>query len=320
MCSLRYREYNLELVKLDLNRPLAEQGPFVVVVHKLCDMLIKEIGGDSHAASICKQFDELCLSNPRMRVIDPLSSVRAILDRNSQYQMVKAALDRLDDRVSVPPFVRLDAAEPDANIRRVRENRLKFPLVCKPIVAHGTEAHTMCLVFNECGLRKLGPVPCVAQQFVPHGSIVYKVFDYRVLLTLGSKFQVIKRPSFKNVTAVAQEDLIEFHSHDISKPGASSPLTDREAWLRPDERGDAVVFSSRLVRAVEAVWRATRQTLCGIDFIVEEETGWLYVIDVNNFPGYSGMENFLWELTQLIRSTAMQASTEAEPTNGLVVT
>ncbi|XP_022646207.1 inositol-tetrakisphosphate 1-kinase-like isoform X2 [Varroa destructor] len=264
---------------------------------------------------------ELSSSNPRMVILDPLSSVRAILDRNNQYQTVKSALDQLEENISVPPFVRLDAAEPDVNIHRVQESGLKFPLVCKPIVAQGTEAHIMQLIFNECGLRKLNSFPCIVQQFVPHGSVLYKVF------VVGPTFSVIKRPSFKNITTSSKEDLIEFHSHDISKPDASSPLIDREAWHRPDKRGDSVGFSGRLARAVEAVRQSTKQTLCGIDVIVEEQTGRLYVIDVNNFPGYSGMENFMSEFIRLITASAARAAnspparatevSSATPTNGL---
>lgn len=166
------------------------------------------------------------------------------------------------------------------------------------------------------------------------------------MFIVGSAFQVVKRPSFKNIVEICTEDLIDFHSHDISKPAASSPLTDvisvpktpkttalqpvselgigdvisgltqkkplvfpfqKETWLRPDGRGDSVNFTERMARVVEAIRGATGQTLCGIDVIAEEGTDQLFVIDVNNFPGYSGMDNFLYEFSQLLIDAANEA-------------
>lgn len=43
--------------QLDFTRPFEEQGPFRVIVHKLCDMLVAEIGGDQEASRICREFD-----------------------------------------------------------------------------------------------------------------------------------------------------------------------------------------------------------------------------------------------------------------------
>lgn len=63
-----------------------------------------------------------------MKVLDPFSSVKLLLDRNNQYRIVKNVLDALDERISVPPFVRLDAAEPDANVETVKALRLRYPL------------------------------------------------------------------------------------------------------------------------------------------------------------------------------------------------
>ncbi|XP_003747276.1 inositol-tetrakisphosphate 1-kinase [Galendromus occidentalis] len=292
----RLKVHGVELVKLDLGRPFEEQGPFKVIVHKLCDMLVAEIGGDREASRICQEFQAYCAAHPEVRILDPLSSVRLILDRFNQYELIKQALDILPDKdILVPPFVRLEKPDPEANVGIVRANRLRFPLLFKHIVAHGSrEAHRMFLIMNEDGLRKLDSFPCVVQQYIPHGSVLYKVF------VVGSFYQTIRRPSLKDVETTSTCNLIEFNSHDISKPNSKSPLTDREAWLRPDERGDALVSSDRLKRAVDVLVRATKHTLCGIDFILEQDTGKLYVLDFNNFPGFTGVDDIIGELTRLI--------------------
>ena len=52
----------------------------------------------------------------------------------------------------------------------------------------------MALIFNDEGLKDVSP-PCVAQSFIPHGAILYKLY------VLGDKFSLVERPSLKNFTA-----------------------------------------------------------------------------------------------------------------------
>ena len=91
-------------------------------------------------------------------------------------------------------------------------------------------------------------------------------------------------------------------------------LLQREAWLRPDERGEAIVSSEKLKRAVDVLVQATEHTLCGIDFIVEQDTEKLYVLDFNNFPGFTGVDNFMGELTDLIvRESGVELPNGVQP-------
>ena len=52
----------------------------------------------------------------------------------------------------------------------------------------------MTLIFNERGLKDVTP-PCVAQTFIPHGAILFKLY------VLGDQFSVVDRPSLKNFKA-----------------------------------------------------------------------------------------------------------------------
>ena len=52
----------------------------------------------------------------------------------------------------------------------------------------------MTLIFNERGLKDVSP-PCVAQTFVPHGAVLFKLY------VLGNQFSVVERPSLKNFKA-----------------------------------------------------------------------------------------------------------------------
>lgn len=52
----------------------------------------------------------------------------------------------------------------------------------------------MSLIFNEEGLKDVVP-PCVAQKFINHNAVLYKLF------TIGNKYFMSERPSLKNFNA-----------------------------------------------------------------------------------------------------------------------
>ena len=54
-------------------------------------------------------------------------------------------------------------------------DELNFPVIVKLLVADGSaNSHTMSLVFNGEGLKKL-TTPIVLQEFVNHGGVIFKV-------------------------------------------------------------------------------------------------------------------------------------------------
>lgn len=46
----------LELIKIDLDSPLEQQGPFDLIVHKLSDVVVKAKNGDQLAAQRLARF------------------------------------------------------------------------------------------------------------------------------------------------------------------------------------------------------------------------------------------------------------------------
>ena len=52
----------------------------------------------------------------------------------------------------------------------------------------------MTLIFNDRGLKDVTH-PCVAQSFIPHGAILFKIY------ALGDQFCAVERPSLKNFKA-----------------------------------------------------------------------------------------------------------------------
>ena len=52
----------------------------------------------------------------------------------------------------------------------------------------------MAIVFHEGAVKDCEP-PCVAQTFIPHDALLFKVF------VIGNKYFVVERPSLKNFYA-----------------------------------------------------------------------------------------------------------------------
>lgn len=214
-----FADRQCEFVKLDLDRHLDQQGPFDLIVHKISDILVKADQGDQAATKIISAFESYVRKHPETVVLDPLDNNRILLDRYKQYRLIEQSNLAKENVVFTPPFVHLTSTNMDVNRGRIRRSKITFPIVCKPILAQGSQgAHQMCIIFNEAGLKDIKP-PCVAQSFVNHNAKLFKLF------VIKDKYYVMERPSLKNFRADDRETVF-FFSHDISKPNSSSSLTE----------------------------------------------------------------------------------------------
>lgn len=142
----------------------------------------------------------------------------------------------------------------------------------------------MMVIFNEKGLKDCQP-PCVAQDFVNHSAILYKVF------IVGNNFDVVERPSLRNFYAADCESLetLFFNSHDISKSGSNSE------WSVISAEDEALRVQPNYEIFEHIVARVTKifgLVLVGVDVVIENHSGKYAIIDVNVFPGYDGYPNF----------------------------
>lgn len=214
-----FAEKQCQLVKIDLDRPIEDQGPFALIVHKISDIIVKADQGDIAAKRAISAFESYVRKHPQTVILDPLDNNRTLLDRYKQYRLIEESGLAREGFIFTPPFVHLTSTNMDVNRGRIRRSRITFPLVCKPILAQGsTGAHQMCIIFNEAGLKDIKP-PCVAQSFVNHNARLFKLF------VIKDKYYIMQRPSLKNFQA-GDHETVFFFSHDISKPNSSSSLTE----------------------------------------------------------------------------------------------
>uniref|UniRef100_A0A914WVJ2 inositol-1,3,4-trisphosphate 5/6-kinase n=1 Tax=Plectus sambesii TaxID=2011161 RepID=A0A914WVJ2_9BILA len=225
-------------------------------------------------------FQQYTSSHPEVVVIDPFESVRKLCDRNLQYSLMRKICKAAGDSIVTPNFAVLDGCDIHENAGKLREAGIEFPIICKPLQAHGSLlAHRMMVIFCEEGLKDVQPT-CVAQAFVPHNAVLHKLY------VIGDRYFPMARSSLKNFSACDRETIF-FDSQNISKNGC-----EENELTKLDEQadfGDQSPPPHRLLRSLVDEMRArTGLANFGMDLIVERSGARrCMVIDVNCFPDFS---------------------------------
>ncbi|BES99604.1 Inositol 1, 3, 4-trisphosphate 5/6-kinase [Nesidiocoris tenuis] len=286
------RKHGFELVKLNLNACLEDQGPFTVIIHKLTDIIASAVRNDIKAIKMLQHVENYIKSNPEVVIIDPVENVRKLLDRYRTYGVINDSdLHKID--VFTPPFVDLTSNDPAVNLETLKRSGVCFPFVCKPLVANGTDCHKMAIVFNEKGLKDCSP-PCVAHSFVNHNAVLYKLF------IVGNEYHIAERPSLKNFYPDPDRKTIHFDSHDVSKPDSSSSLSVMDDVETTEENQN--VDPEKLKQIVSILHEELGMNLLGVDVVVENTTGRHAIIDINPYPGYDGYPDFFESLMRCIKN------------------
>ncbi|XP_053330707.1 inositol-tetrakisphosphate 1-kinase [Spea bombifrons] len=281
------RKRGIEVVQLDLAKPIEDQGPLDVIIHKLTDVILEADQNDDESVQIVQRFQDYIEAHPETIILDPLPAIRTLLDRFKSYELIRRIESCMqDERICSPPFMELMAECGEDTLKLIEKNGPAFPFICKTRVAHGTNSHEMAIIFNAEGLRKIQP-PCVIQSFISHNAVLYKVF------VVGDSYTVVERPSLKNFSpGESDRESIFFNSHNVSKPESSSVLTALDKVEGVFERP-----SDDVIRAIsKALRQALGVSLFGIDIIINNKTGQHAVIDINAFPGYEGVPEFFSDL------------------------
>lgn len=182
-------ERGVDLVRIDLEKALVDQGPFDCILHKL------------YSDEWRQHLKDFSVKNPRSLIIDPPEAIERLHNRISMLQVVTELElgDGGDQEGSEASFFGIPKqiviydsdAVSEANLQN---EGLKFPVIAKPLVADGSaKSHKMMLVYNNDGLSKLKP-PIVLQEFVNHGGVIFKVY------VVGEHVTCVKRKSLPDVS------------------------------------------------------------------------------------------------------------------------
>ncbi|XP_011002432.1 PREDICTED: inositol-tetrakisphosphate 1-kinase 2-like isoform X1 [Populus euphratica] len=264
------RNKGILFVAIDLNRPLLDQGPFDVVLHKL-------LGKDW-----CGAIEDYRKKNPEVAVLDPPDAIEQLLNRQSMLNDVtNLNLSDCYGKVCVPRQMVINN-DPSSIPHEVTSAGLKLPLVVKPLVVDGTaKSHELFLAYDQFSLSELEP-PLVLQEFVNHGGVLFKIY------IVGEAIKVVRRFSLPNVT---KQELSKvegvFRFPRVSSAAASADDADLDpsvAELPP------LPLLEKLARELR---RRLGLRLFNVDMIREHGTkDVFYVIDINYFPGYGKMPDY----------------------------
>ncbi|KAH7576495.1 hypothetical protein ACOSP7_003147 [Xanthoceras sorbifolium] len=269
----------IDLIKIDTDRPLADQGPFDCVLHKL------------YGEDWKKQLQDFQVENPNAVVIDSPDSIERLHNRISMLQVVsELKTENQNETFGIPKQIVI--YDQETLFDRSASELLKFPVIAKPLVADGSaKSHKMALVFNHDGLNKLKP-PIVLQEFINHGGVIFKVY------VVGEYVKCVKRkslPDYSEEKLKGLEGSLSFSQ--VSNLATNEKIDDNyyEMMELEDTQLPPQNFITELARGLR---KAIKLNLFNFDVIRDTRIGNRYlVIDINYFPGYAKMPCYETVLT-----------------------
>ncbi|KAI4336148.1 hypothetical protein L6164_014713 [Bauhinia variegata] len=258
------KQRSIDLVQIDVSRPLIEQGPFDCVIHKL------------YSDDWKKQLDEFSTKHPNVPIIDRPELIDRLQNRVSMLEVVTQLQIPLENEtIGIPKQVVVNESIAFQNLD------LKFPLIAKPLLADGSaSSHKLCMVFDHDGLKTLS-APLVLQEFVNHGGVIFKIY------VAGQHVNCVKRKSLPDIT---QEKLTTL--------GGTLPFSQiSNLSVREEENSNIEKAEMPPPSLVKELARALREAmglnLFNMDVIRDAaDSGRYLVIDINYFPGYAKMPSF----------------------------
>lgn len=276
------RNKGIQFVPIDLRRPLSEQGPFNIILHKL-------EGKDW--SQVIEDYQRL---HPEVTVVDPPDAIQHLRNRQSMLEVV-ADLKLPDSygKVCTPRQLVISndlTSVPD----EVAKAGLTVPLVVKPLVVDGSlKAHELFLAYDHISLSEL-EAPMVLQEFINHSGVLFKVF------VVGESIKVVRRFSLPDVT-----------ESDLSRTSGvfCFPRVSCAESSADDVDLDPAVAEHPPRPLLEVLARELHHRLglrlYNIDMIRKKGAKDLYyVIDINYFPGYGKMPEYEHIFTDFLLNLA----------------
>ncbi|KAL6964158.1 Inositol-tetrakisphosphate 1-kinase 3 [Sarracenia purpurea var. burkii] len=274
------RNKGILFVAIDRNRPLSDQGPFDIVLHKLS------------GKEWCQVVEDYRLEHPEVTVLDPPYAILQLHNRQSMLEeVVDLNLPECYGKVGVPKQLVI-TTDPLSVPDKVMKAELKLPLIAKPLLVDGSaKSHELYIAYDSFSLSKL-ELPFVVQEFINHGGVLFKVY------IIGETIQVVRRFSLPDVGKPELSKIAGvFHFPRVSCAAASAD----------DANLDPAVAELPPTPLLERLSKELRHRLglrlFNIDIIREKGTRDLYyVIDINYFPGLGKMPGYEHIFTDFLLS------------------
>ncbi|GAU14948.1 hypothetical protein TSUD_47420 [Trifolium subterraneum] len=259
------RSKGIYFVAIDVNKPLIEQGPFDIVMHKLLGEEWRDI------------IEDFRQKHPEVIVLDPPDAIQHLHNRQSMLQdVVDLNLSDCNGKVGIPrQLVITKDKSPSTIPYEVTKAGLKLPLVAKPLVVDGSaKSHELFLAYDEFSLSELEP-PLVLQEFVNHGGLLFKIY------IVGDSIKVVRRFSLPNISKRELSKVSGVYRFPrVSCAAASADDADLDPSIAEHPPRPL------LERLAKELRHRLGLRLFNVDMIREYGTkDVFYVIDINYFPG-----------------------------------
>jgi len=288
----------IDLVRIDQDRRLIDQGPFDCVLHKMY--------GDDWR----KQLEEFQIQNPNSTIIDSPVSIQRLHNRISMLQAVsELKIESGTDTFGIPKQIVI--YDKESLFDRQSWEFLKYPVIAKPLIADGSaKSHKMALVFNHEGLNKLKP-PIVLQEFVNHGGVIFKVY------VVGEFVKCVKRKSLPDVSEEKLKGLEGSLPFSQVSNLTSDERNDDKYYKLMDLEETELPPQSFITDIARGLRRGLKLNLFNFDVIRDARIGNRYlVIDINYFPGYAKMPGYETVLTDFFCDVVGKKSLSEEKEKG----
>lgn len=304
------QQANIELRAIDPERPVAEQGPFDLILQKCRDadwrQKLEVYLQQHHSTRLIDPFEAEASLLTREEMLKPLlEPVTLHQPKHARQNASTAELDTLSCAAPVQTPLRPGCTEEDA-AQILQSEHMQFPLLAKPFFTDGRQgSHGLALINNMEGLKKLvkgtGPpgvtLPVMLQPFIEHRGCLFKVY------VLGRSISVVHRPSLQvppeDEDVTAQRGGIQMVTR-VSAFNSTSPMGCEAVESPPDWLLDQLaatlrnrlhlqLFNFDMVRPTKHNAPGSK----GADFLV---------VDVNYFPGYEKLPNHATLMVDFLQS------------------
>ncbi|XWS49539.1 hypothetical protein CRYUN_Cryun12cG0011600 [Craigia yunnanensis] len=290
----------IDMVKIDRERPLVDQGPFDCVLHKL-------YGEDWKS-----QLEDFRSKNPNAVIVDSPDAIERLHNRISMLQVVsELKIENQSETFGIPKQIVI--YDQETLFDNQAWELLKFPVIAKPLVADGSaKSHKMALVFNHDGLNKLKP-PIVLQEFVNHGGVIFKVY------VVGEYVKCVKRKSLPDVSEEKLKSLEGSLPFSQVSNLATHEKSDDKYYKMMHLEDTELPPQSFMTDIAKGLRRAMKLNLFNFDVIRDTRFGNRYlIIDINYFPGYAKMPGYETVLTDFFCDIVNRKEREVVVEKGLV--
>ena len=265
--------------------PIADQGPFSAVLHKV-----------PRGSSFEQQLREFAAAYPAVPIIDPIEKIAQIQSRERMLSAVGQLRFRVGAagpgppgaplRIPVQVFVE-DASSMDLVLRRLEESGVRPPLLVKPANPSQHEIYAVpdlqrLQELFERGERHRHAGGVLLQNFVDHGGTLHKIYvvGRRVVEDLRNSLPDVKNWGQLEAQWGKPLGLVSAYRRPSREesPAEASPLG-------PNLDGG---LCTAIARALQA---HLQLSLFNFD-LIKDADGHMYVIDINYFPGLSKVPGY----------------------------